>query len=195
MRPPQPRSGLQPEARAAVAPVLPAPPVAPDLAEATASASAAIALVAMAPAAAAAPASTPATPANWIRRTIPRLEGGGDIEQYLTTFERLATAYQWPRQELAVLLMPYLSGRARSAYVAMDIGEAVDHDRVKEVILNKYEINEKVYRRRFRDPDIRPGEIPQELYTRLKDLFNKWVQPATRTIGEVSEIGSGHSDP
>ncbi|XP_075875892.1 uncharacterized protein LOC142884266 [Nelusetta ayraudi] len=110
-----------------------------------------------------------------------------DIEQYLTTFEVLDLAYRWPRQEWAVLLVPYLSGRVRTAYLAMDLDEATDYDWVKEAILCKYEINEEVYRRRFQELDARPGETPRELYTRLKDLFNKWIQPATKTINEVSE--------
>ena len=160
-----------PAAPVPAAPAVAAPPVASDPAAAPA---------AMAPAQAA--------PVTWSRAAIPRFEEGDDIEQYLTTFERLAMAYRWSRQEWAVLLVPYLSGRARSAYVAMDQHEAMDYDRVKEAILKKFEINEEVYRRRFREPDVRPGETPRELYTRLKDHFNKWIRPATKTIGEVSEI-------
>ncbi|KAG7483069.1 hypothetical protein JOB18_038528 [Solea senegalensis] len=34
--------------------------------------------------------------------------------------------WQWPRAEWAVYLVPYLTGRDRSAYVAMDIQEAMD---------------------------------------------------------------------
>ena len=113
----------------------------------------------------------PVGPATWSRATIPKLEDGDDIEQYLTTFERLATAYRWPRAEWAVQLVPYLTGKARSAYVAMDVNESMDYDNVKEAILAKYEINEEMYRQRFREPHIQPGETPRELYHRLKDLY------------------------
>ena len=91
---------------------------------------------------------------------------GEDIEQYLTTFERLARAYRWPREDWAVYIVPHLSGKARSAYVAMDINDSMDYARVREAILEKYEINEEVYRRRFREPDVRTGESPKELYQR-----------------------------
>ena len=50
-------------------------------------------------AAPAAPAAAAATPMAWTKRAIPRLEAGDDIEQYLTTFERLGTAYRWPRED------------------------------------------------------------------------------------------------
>lgn len=75
---------------------------------------------------------------------MPRFEDGDDIEQYLTTFERLAVAYMWPKEDWAVHLVPYLSGKARSAYVVMDINESMDYDNVKEAILAKYEINEGI---------------------------------------------------
>ncbi|XP_072554203.1 uncharacterized protein [Paramormyrops kingsleyae] len=124
----------------------------------------------------------------WSGATIPKFEEGDDVEQYLVTFERLATAYRWPKEDWAVHLVPYLSGKARSAYVAMDFSEAMHYDSVGGAILAKYEINEEMYRQRFREPDVRPGETPRELYNRLKDLYKKWVKPAAKTVEEVGEI-------
>ena len=129
-----------------------------------------------------------APPRGWSRATIPRFEDGDDVEQYLTTFERLATAYRWPKEQWAVYLVPHLSGKARSAYVAMDINESMDYDNVKEAILAKYEMNEEMYRQRFREPDVRPGETPRELCNRLKDLYKKWVKPAEKTVEEIGEM-------
>ena len=119
---------------------------------------------------------------------VPKLEEGDDIEQYLTTFERLAAAYRWPRTEWAVYLVPYLTVRARAAYVAMDILEAMDYSKVREAILSKYEISEEIYRQRFRDPDVRPGETPKELYNRLKDNYRKWIKPDRKTVEEIGEL-------
>lgn len=104
-----------------------------------------------------------AAPVAWSRKAVPRYVEGEDIEQYLTTFERLARAYRWPREDWAVYIVPHLSGKARSAYVAMDINHSMDYARVKKAILEKYEINEEVYRKRFHEPDVRPGESPKEL--------------------------------
>ena len=39
------------------------------------------------------------SPAAWTGAAVPKLEEGDDIEQYLTTFVRLAAAYRWPRAE------------------------------------------------------------------------------------------------
>ncbi|XDV11138.1 hypothetical protein PO909_000156 [Leuciscus waleckii] len=111
-----------------------------------------------------------------------------DIEQFLTTFERMATACRWPQANWAIRLVPLLTGKARGAYVAMDGNDAEVYDKVKEAILMKYQINAEIYRQRFRSSEILPDENPRELYVRLKDLFSKWVKPETCTIQQLSEL-------
>lgn len=108
---------------------------------------------------------------GWGQAAVPRLEEGDDIEQYLTTFKRLAAAYQWPEDDWAVRLIPHLTWKARAAYVAMAAEDTFDYKKVKEAILAKYEIDEEVYRQRFREPDIRPHENPREFFNRFKDLY------------------------
>lgn len=46
-------------------------------------------------------------------------------------------------------LVPYLSGRAQAAYVAMAAEDTGDYEKVKEAFFSKYDINEEVYRQRF----------------------------------------------
>ncbi|XP_043990563.1 neurotrophin receptor-interacting factor homolog [Gambusia affinis] len=124
----------------------------------------------------------------WTQSDIPKFEEGDDIEQYLTTFERLATAYQWPERDWAVRLVPHLTGRARAAYVAMAAEDSCEYVEVKAAILTKYEINEEVYRQRFREPEVRVNETPREFYNRLKDLYLKWMQPQRRRKEDIGEI-------
>ncbi|CAJ1064638.1 uncharacterized protein LOC120723181 [Xyrichtys novacula] len=111
-----------------------------------------------------------------------------DVEHFLATFERMAHVCHWPQDEWAVRLIPLLTGKARSAYVLMDIDSSDDYERVKEAILAKYEINAETYRRRFRALDVHQGETPRELYVRLKEMFNKWVKPETTTVKDISEL-------
>ncbi|XP_062413859.1 ankyrin repeat domain-containing protein 33B-like [Pungitius pungitius] len=94
-----------------------------------------------------------------------------DIEQFLTTFERMATACRWPQANWPIRLVPLLTGKARGAYVAMDGNDAEDYDKVKEAILIKYEINAEIYRQRFRSVEIRPDENPRELYCGLRSVL------------------------
>lgn len=116
-----------------------------------------------------------------------RLEDSDDIEHYLLTFERLAEVYQWPKEDWAIHLIPLLTGKARSAFVAMDPSHSQDYDCVKTAILKKYEINAETYRLRFRNLNTPADESPQELYTRLKDLFCKWVRYSNSTKEDIME--------
>ncbi|KAL2095590.1 hypothetical protein ACEWY4_007738 [Coilia grayii] len=111
-----------------------------------------------------------------------------ELDHIVLVFDQAIHAKAQQREDWAVFLVPYLTGKARNAYVAMGMDQAMDYARVKEAILLKYEISEEVYRRRFREPDIRAGETPRKLYTRLRDLFQKWIRPSGKTVEEVSEV-------
>ena len=70
-------------------------------------------------------------------------EDSDNIEHYLTTLERLATVFDWPKDDWAINLIPLLSGKAHSALVPMDPESTLDYDFLKEAGLQKYEINSK----------------------------------------------------
>ncbi|KAG1956974.1 gag-pol fusion protein [Pimephales promelas] len=79
-------------------------------------------------------------------------------------------------------------GKARSAYVHMDIVESLDYQKVKTAILSKYDINSESYRLQFRSSEVGKDENPKELYVRLKELYHKWVQPQNRTKDQIGEV-------
>jgi len=132
--------------------------------------------------------STPRAPHIHREPKLIPLSPEDDIEHYLITFERRASVCRWPKEEWAIQLVPLLTGKARSAYVLMDISDSEVYDKVKEVILKKYEITADTYRRRFRSLDINHSETPRELYVRLKDLFIKWIKTETSTVKDISEL-------
>lgn len=113
---------------------------------------------------------------------------GEDIEHFLTGFERIAGASGCPREQWAMHLVPLLTGKAKAAYIAMDFEQTMKYDSVKTAILEKFEINPETYRQRFRALDVQHDETPKELYVRLKDLYDKWVCPKTRTKEEIGEL-------
>ena len=121
----------------------------------------------------------------------PRLEKlteNDDVEHFLITFERIAVACRWPKVDWVFRLLPLLTGKARGAYVHMDVDDAHEYDKVKTAILKKYDINPETYRQRFRSLHVEPEESPQELYVRLKELYVKWIQPQGKTLHEISEV-------
>lgn len=117
-----------------------------------------------------------------------KLTSDDDIEHFLVTFERIAAACRWPQRDWVFRLIPLLTGKARSAYVNMDVDESLDYDEVKGAILKKYDINPDTYRQRFRSLHVQPDESPKELYVRLKELYGKWIQPKGKTVQEIGEL-------
>lgn len=45
----------------------------------------------------------------------------------------------------------------------------MDYDKLKEVLLKKYEVNTETYRIKFRALNTPANESPMELYVRIKD--------------------------
>ena len=119
-----------------------------------------------------------------------RLSESDDIEHFLTTFERLAQAYNWPPDMWVLNLAPLLTGKAQSAYASMDKERAREYQPVKEAILKRYDINEETYRQRFRKTVKKEEESYAELGVRLTDMFNKWTgaDKEIRTKQEIAEI-------
>ncbi|KAL2083784.1 hypothetical protein ACEWY4_021557 [Coilia grayii] len=111
-----------------------------------------------------------------------------DIEHFLATFERVAVTCRWPEATWAIRLVPLLTGKACSAFVAMDMSVTDDNRRVKEAILKKYNIKADTYRMRFRSAVIMPGETPKDLYVCLKELFTKWIRPEKHSFEEICEM-------
>lgn len=67
-------------------------------------------------------------------------------------------------------LVLLLTGIFRSAYVHREVDNSLDDDKVKEAILQKYNINPETNRHRFLSIEVQINETPKELYVRLKEL-------------------------
>lgn len=78
-----------------------------------------------------------------------KLADSDDIEHFLITFERVATACRWPKTDWTFHLIPLLTGKARAAYINMDLDDCIEYDKVKAVILMKYDISAETYDRGF----------------------------------------------
>ena len=105
-----------------------------------------------------------------------KLSDHDDIEAFLTTFERMMTAYEVPMERWAFVLAPQLTGKAQQAYAAMGEADAGKYKKLREAILLRYDINSETYRQRFRQARTKTDESPRQLATRLWDLAQKWLK-------------------
>jgi len=76
------------------------------------------------------------------------MERPKNAAHFLTAFEVMATMSQCPIADWAIYLVPLLTGKARAAYIAMDMEE-------------KYDIHTETYRLRFRAMEVLPEETPK----------------------------------
>ena len=79
-----------------------------------------------------------------------KLTEDDDIVAYFTTFERLMSAYEVKREHWVFKLAPNLVGKAQQAYAALSAVDASDYGKLKEAILQRFDITEESYRQRFR---------------------------------------------
>eukprot|EP00731_Ephydatia_muelleri_P033526 Em0031g34a len=115
-----------------------------------------------------------------------KLADRDDIESYLTTFERLMSAYNILKDRWIFKLAPQLSGKAQQAYAALTTEDALEYDGVKAAILRRYDITEETYRQRFREITKNVVESHRDVSIRLGDLANKWLKGLT-TVEQVKE--------
>ena len=119
---------------------------------------------------------------------IPTFREGEDIEVYLTTFERLAEANEWPREVWAARLAAVLTGKARQAYVRMDLAESKDYDKVKAAVLKRYDRDAEYYRTKFRESRKEGDESFKEWAIRTLDYFSQWVREVGDDMGKLKEL-------
>ena len=117
-----------------------------------------------------------------------KLSESDDIENYLTTFERVATAFKWPTEIWSLTLALYLTGKAQVAFETMDKDQTHCYESVKTAILKRYNINEETYRQRFRAARKELQESYVELEVRFRDAFDKWTKPKERTSKELADF-------
>lgn len=63
----------------------------------------------------------------------------------------------------------------------------MDYEKGKTAILQKYDINPETYRQRFCCLDVL-YENPKELFVRLKELYEKLIQPKFKTVKMIGDL-------
>ena len=109
-----------------------------------------------------------------------------DIEAYLVTFERIMEAHKVDPSRWPHYLTPQLSGKAQLAFAALPTEDSGNYEKIKTAILQRYDINEESYRRRFRSAARNEGESNRELAVRMMDWQGKWLREC-KSMEEIRE--------
>ncbi|KYO34788.1 hypothetical protein Y1Q_0010529 [Alligator mississippiensis] len=102
-----------------------------------------------------------------------------DPEAYIEAFEWHAIMTGLDKGYWASQLGALIVSKAQATYQALPQDEAHNYDWVKTAILYCLEINPKHYRWLFRAKKGLEEKQPQPLLRLLRNLFNKWLSPAS----------------
>ena len=95
-----------------------------------------------------------------------------DIEAYQVTFKCIMQAHKIEGRWVHYLA-PQLTGQAQLAFAALLTADSAKYDVIEQVILQRYDINEEAYQRRFHSVVWGEGETNQEHAVRLLMLEKK----------------------
>ncbi|XP_025025212.1 SCAN domain-containing protein 3-like [Python bivittatus] len=107
---------------------------------------------------------------------------------FLASFEQVAKACQWPREEWAARLLPALCGEAQAALRGLEAGDREDYGKVKAAILQGEAHRVEAQRRHFRHFRYQGTEDPRRVYSHLWELCYQWLKPERRTKEQILEL-------
>lgn len=108
-------------------------------------------------------------------KVMPRFSDA-NVDEFFSSFERLARVMHFPRKYWTVLLQQALTGKAQRVYASLSDSEAEDYDTLKEEILKAYSLVPEAYRKRFRMLHKRPEHTFLEFASMKRDSLNKWLK-------------------
>ncbi|XP_060093844.1 zinc finger protein with KRAB and SCAN domains 8-like [Heteronotia binoei] len=111
-----------------------------------------------------------------------------DAKAFLASFEQVAEACQWPREEWAARLLPALSGEAQKAFSSLQARDRKDYGKVKAAILHGEANRMETLRRHFRQFRYREVEDPRRIYGQLRELCHRWLRPERHSKEQILEL-------
>ncbi|XP_062829500.1 zinc finger and SCAN domain-containing protein 20 [Anolis carolinensis] len=111
-----------------------------------------------------------------------------DTRAFLASFERVAEACRWPKEEWTVRLLPALSGEAKEAFLNLEAGNREDYEKVKAAVLRGDAVIQEKDRQRFRGFRCPEAKGLKEAYVQLQDLCRRWLKVERRAKEEMLEL-------
>ena len=105
-------------------------------------------------------------------------ESKNKMDSYLSRFEKYATANKWDKNVWAAYLSALLKGRALDVYDRLSTEDAADYDKLKDALLNNFDMTERGFRKKFHYSRPERSETFIQFSGRLCSYLNKWLTMA-----------------
>ncbi|XP_062978627.1 zinc finger and SCAN domain-containing protein 30-like [Elgaria multicarinata webbii] len=111
-----------------------------------------------------------------------------DAKAFLASFEQVAEACRWPKEEWAARLLPAVSGAAEQAFRSLEARDREDYGKVKAAILRGDSFSREKKRQQFRHFSYQPAEGPRGVHSQLQELCNQWLKAERHTKEQILEL-------
>ncbi|XP_067321329.1 zinc finger protein 397-like [Anolis sagrei] len=117
-----------------------------------------------------------------------REEPWDDAKAFLASFEQVAQACRWPKEEWVPRLLPALSGQAKRAFTGLEAEGREDYGKVKAAILHGDAMRQEELRQYFRHFRYREAEGPRGAYGQLQKLCCQWLKAERHSKEQILEL-------
>ncbi|XP_077186164.1 uncharacterized protein LOC143833824 [Paroedura picta] len=111
-----------------------------------------------------------------------------DASGFLVSFEQVAKACRWPKEEWVTQLLPALSGEPERAFHRLPAQDRADYRKVKAAILVGETLHRETLRQHFRQFRYQEAEGPRGTYHRLQELGGRWLKVQRHTKEQILEL-------
>ncbi|XP_015273701.1 PREDICTED: zinc finger protein 436-like [Gekko japonicus] len=111
-----------------------------------------------------------------------------DAKAFLASFEQVAEACRWPRDEWVIRLLPALSGEAAKAFNSLDVKDREDYGKVKAAILRGDALSREKQREEFRHFCYQEAEGPRGAYSQLRKMCCGWLRVENHSKEQILEL-------
>nr|XP_060616421.1 zinc finger protein 165-like [Anolis sagrei ordinatus] len=117
-----------------------------------------------------------------------REEPWDDAKAFLASFEQVAQACRWPKEEWVPRLLPALSGEAKRAFTGLEVESREDYGKVKAAILHGDAMRQEAQRQCFRHFCYQEAEGPRGTYGQLQKLCCRWLKVERHSKEQILEL-------
>ncbi|XP_054833952.1 zinc finger protein 397-like isoform X2 [Eublepharis macularius] len=111
-----------------------------------------------------------------------------DTKAFLVSFEQVAHACQWPKEDWVTRLRPALSGEVEQAFNSLDVRDREDYGKVKAAILRGDALSREKQRQQFRHFCYQEAEGPRGAYSQLQEMCRAWLRVENHSKEQILEL-------